>query len=192
MYKFVKSAWERASREQRILVSSLLLLLLLSGIYLLAIEPFLEYRRALVKEYEKQKLLYEKYREKAQKLPQLKEELKKVNEEFAKVKGRFFTEETEILAFSVFKDRLSALAKDRGVAEEGINQLSSLDIGGVTKLRLRGRYKTEDLKSLLNFMLSVERGDKLMGFESVDILLDTYRGKKTYYLQAEIYGLWIH
>jgi Tfp pilus assembly protein PilO len=192
MNKRLREYWSKAPKSQRLLITLSTLLVGIAFLFLGVVEPYLEYREELKRERDKQELLYRKYIDKVQALEKLRHELKKVNEEFSKVKDRFFTEKTEILAFSVFKDKLSALAKEHGIKEEGVRQLSSLRIGKATKLRLKGRYKSDDIKRLLSFMHNVERGDKIMGFEAVDILLDTYRGRNTYYLEAEIYGIWIH
>ncbi len=189
----LSARWRKATKSQKVLTLSLASLLVAALFYTAVVEPFLAYYSSLKEELKKQKLLNEKYKNKVSELPKLKEEVKRLEEKFRAVEKKFFTEKTETLAFSVFKDKVSAYAKDSGIKEESVSKLSSLDVTGAKKLRLRGNYKTADLKKLLNFMLLVERGEeKVMGFESVTIILDTYKGEETYYLSAEIFGLWIH
>ncbi len=185
--------WGKASRPKRLSLISVVFLFFATVGYLLVFEPYWEYYSELKEDYERQRLLYEKYRSKAAKLEELKKRKIEVDESFERLKGKFFTEKTETLAFSVFKDSISAKAKRSGVVEEGVSKRPGNELmSGVKKLRLRGRYNSRDLRNLLEFMFSVEKGEeKITGFESVDIILDRYKGRETYYLSAEIFGLWI-
>jgi hypothetical protein len=108
------------------------------------------------------------------------------------VAPRLFQGRDSVMATAELVSHLSMVAADHDVwLQNAVTRPSTVDEGGVRRLRVEIRAES-DLQGVLSFLTALERGDKLVRVERVDIArvlaLDTDDGVEPVTVAATIVG----